>query len=120
MLKLKFAMLALAAAAAVTGATLAATPALAAPAAEAAPTARIPFADLNLANAAGVARLNDRVRRTAEALCLSDGEEVLQRRLEAMACRDRTIAAAAPQVRRAVERFAAARTGAAVTVAVVN
>jgi UrcA family protein len=123
---LKFAFLAAAAAIAVTGATLAATSAFAADArphlvvqGQGPAAARIAYADLNLASPAGIARLNARVRGAAERLCVGAGVETLGTRLDGLACRDKTIAAAAPQVQRAIGRYAAAVAHAA-AVAVVN
>jgi UrcA family protein len=106
---LKFAALAAIMAAAVTGATIvAATPAFGAElvVSGAAPTARVSYADLDLASAAGVARLERRIAAAADRLCVGIGVEQLAARLDGLACRDAAIAAAAPQVRRAVEKYA--------------
>jgi UrcA family protein len=107
MLNLKFAALGAIAALAVTGGTLAAT---SAPlrAAELvvtarAPAARIGYDDLNLRAAAGKARLAARVRHAAETLCVGTGVETLKDRLADAKCRDGAIAAAAPQIAKAVE-----------------
>ncbi|MBV8685360.1 MAG: UrcA family protein [Alphaproteobacteria bacterium] len=99
----RFAALALAAAFAVSGATLAATGAPAAAAemvVTAQPTARVAYEDLDLRSPAGAARLDARVRAAAEKLCFGTGTVTLQARLEGFACRDAAIASAAPQVRR--------------------
>ncbi|HEY1604078.1 MAG TPA: UrcA family protein [Allosphingosinicella sp.] len=117
---LKFAALAAAMALAVTGATIVAT--MPVSAAELvvdgrAPTARISYADLDLASPAGVARLERRVAAAADRLCTGVGEEALAARLDGFQCRAATIAAAEPQVRRAVERMsmAQASSGRAIT-----
>jgi UrcA family protein len=107
----RFAALALVASFAVTGATLASTGAPASAAGRVvggAPAARIAYDDLNLRSPAGVKRLEHRVRAAAEHLCVVRGEGALRARLDALACRDAAIAAAAPQVRRAVARAGAA------------
>jgi UrcA family protein len=106
----RFAALALAASFAVTGATLASTgaPAYAADlVVSGAPTARVAYDDLNLRSPAGVKRLEHRVRAAAEHLCVVRGEGALRARLDALACRDSAVAAAAPQVRRAIDRAGA-------------
>lgn len=106
----RFAALALAASFAVTGATLASTgaPAFAADlVVSGAPTARIVYADLNLAGDSGRKALDRRVRSAAERLCGTPGTQTLKARLDTLDCRDEAIAAAEPQVRRAVERFGA-------------
>ncbi|HEX2763338.1 MAG TPA: UrcA family protein [Allosphingosinicella sp.] len=103
----RFAALALAAAFAVSGGTLAA---FAAPAAAAdivvtgspAPTAKVAYDDLDLGSAAGLNRLNARIRAAADRLCSDPGVKGLEAQLQAAACRDATIAAAAPQVARAI------------------
>jgi UrcA family protein len=115
MLNIKFAALGAIAALGVTGGTLAAT---SAPlhAAELvvtakAPVARVAYDDLNLRGAAGKARLQARVRRAAETLCLGTGIESLKDRLAGAKCRDSAIEAAAPQVADAIGkagRFASA------------
>lgn len=102
----RFAALALAAAFAVSGGTLAA---FAAPAAadivvtgSPAPTAKVAYDDLDLGSAAGLNRLNARIRAAADRLCSDPGVKGLEAQLQAAACRDATIAAAAPQVARAI------------------
>jgi UrcA family protein len=108
--RMKRTLISVAATAIVLGtAVAAASPVLARDRVAAAPIARIAYSDLNLATDAGIARLNARVRAAAERLCPSGGVEALDTRLDILACRDRVIAAAAPQVRRAIERFADAR-----------
>src|SRR4051812_36409167 len=107
---LKFAALAAVMAAAVTGATLvAASPAFGAELVVNAATARVAYGDLNLASPAGVTRLERRVSAAAERLCVGVGTEKLADRLAGLACRKATIEAAAPQVRRAVEKYAIAQ-----------
>jgi UrcA family protein len=108
--EIKFAALAAVMAAAMTGATLvAASPAFGADLVVTAPTARVHYADLNLASAAGVAKLERRVAAAADRLCAGIGIEQLAARLDGIACRKETIARAEPQVRRVVERFATAQ-----------
>ncbi|HEX5181786.1 MAG TPA: UrcA family protein [Allosphingosinicella sp.] len=114
----KFAALAAAMALAVTGATIVATSPVSA--AELvvngnAPTARVSYADLDLGSPAGVAKLERRVAAAADRLCIGIGEEVLAARLDGFRCRNAAIAAAEPQVRRAVERTAQASAGRAIT-----
>ena len=106
----RFAALALATAFAVSGGTLAA---IGAPAAAAeivvtgtpAPAARVHYDDLNLRSAAGTKRLEARIRAAATRLCFDPGVTTLEAKLDAAACRDATIARAAPQVRRAAAGF---------------
>ncbi len=117
----KFAALAAIMALAVTGATLAATT----PASGAelvvngtyVPIVRVGYADLDLRNTAGVAKLQRRVAAAANKLCVGVGEEALADRIAGFQCRDETIAAAQPQVRRAIDRVAMAQasTGRAIT-----
>jgi UrcA family protein len=106
---LKFAILGSIAALGVTGGTLAAT---AAPlhAAELVVTAKVPqarvsYADLNLGNPAGVARLDARIRAAAERLCDATGVRDLGTRLAADKCEAELIAAAAPQAKQAAQGF---------------
>lgn len=118
--EIKFAALATAMALAVTGATLvAAAPAFGAELVvngNTAPTARVSYADLDLRRAAGVAKLERRVAAAADSLCVGIGVQTLAARLEGAKCRDATIAAAAPQVRHAVEAATAqASAGGAIT-----
>ena len=115
---IKNAGLALAAALATSAATLGAFPlsAHAAPAivVTAEPTVRVSHADLNLASPAGVAKLDGRVRQAAERLCeVPAGKSPLKEAQEAKACVDETIAAAQPQVRRAILLQAAPQLAAA-------
>ncbi|MDB5691522.1 MAG: hypothetical protein JWO81_585 [Alphaproteobacteria bacterium] len=113
MLELKFAALATVMALAATGATIAAvTPAFGAEVVvngASAPSARVAYGDLNLRSKAGVARLESRVRTAADRLCHGIGIETLAARLDALTCRQATIAAAAPDVRRAIERSGTAQ-----------
>jgi UrcA family protein len=109
-LNLKFAGLGALAALAVATGTLAAT---SAPlhAAELvvtakAPQARIAYGDLNLRSEAGVARLEARVRAAADRLCTGIGIEALAARVAEGRCRTATVAAAAPQVKKAIDSFA--------------
>ena len=108
---LKFAALAAVMAVAVTGATLvAASPAFGADlVTRAAPTARVSYADLDLASRAGVTKLEHRVGAAADRLCLGIGVEQLAARLDELKCRQDAIAAAAPQVRHAIEKYATAQ-----------
>jgi UrcA family protein len=107
---LKFAALAAVMAAAVTGATLvAASPAFGAELVVNAPTARVSYADLDLASRAGVHKLVRRVDAAADRLCTGIGIETLADRLDGARCRAATIAAAVPQVRHAVEKYAIAQ-----------
>lgn len=107
---LKFAALAAVMAVAVTGATLvAATPAFGADLVVNAPTARVSYADLDLSSRAGVTKLVRRVTTAAERLCVGIGIETLASRLDGLTCRRATIDAAAPQVRRAIEKYAVAQ-----------
>jgi UrcA family protein len=110
--ELKFAALAVVMAAAVTGATLvAASPAFGAELVVngAAPTARVSYADLDLASQAGVAKLERRVSAAADRLCVGIGIETLTARLAGQTCRDAAIASAAPQIQRAVAKYATAQ-----------
>ena len=81
---LKFAALAAIMAVAMTGATIvAATPAFGADlvVTRAAPTARVSYADLDLASQAGVTKLEHRVSTAADRLCSGVGIETLAARL---------------------------------------
>ena len=101
----RFAALALAAAFAVSGGTLAATgaPAFAADlVVTGQPSARVAYADLDLSRAAGRERLEARIRSAAERLCSEPGTQTLQDRLASDACRAEVIASAEPQLRRAL------------------
>ena len=103
---LKFAALAALAAFASTGGGIAALtgPAFAAEVkAPAVVAATVRYDDLNLRTAAGVERLNGRIRAAAERLCVEPGVKGLDASLAGIACRDALIAAAAAQVRIAVE-----------------
>jgi UrcA family protein len=120
--ELKFAVLAATMALAATGATLvAATPAFGHDlVVNGAPTARVAYADLDLRSQAGVARLEGRVRAAADRLCVGIGIETLAARLDGLTCRNAAIAAAAPQVRHAIEKYAIAQaaSGGAITLTV--
>jgi UrcA family protein len=109
----RFAAFAAAMALAVTGATLAAaTPVFAADvvvSGTTAPTARVDYADLDLRSPAGVARLEHRVADAADRFCVGIGVETLAARLDGSRCRDATIAAAQPQIHRAIERVSTAQ-----------
>ena len=110
MTDLKFAALAAVMAVAMTGATLVATaPAFGADLVVNAPTARVTYADLDLASQAGVTTLEHRVSTAADRLCIGVGIETLAARLDELKCRQDAIAAAAPQVRHAIEKYATAQ-----------
>ncbi|HEY0413706.1 MAG TPA: UrcA family protein [Allosphingosinicella sp.] len=118
----QLAALAIAAALAVTGATLAATGAPAHAAGlvvtgNPAPTARIAYDDLDLRSPAGLARLQARIHAAADKLCVGAGVETLKDRLDGLACRDEAIASAAPQVRRAAGAVASAASNAPIVLA---
>lgn len=69
-------------------------------------TAAVSHADLNLGSAAGIARLEARIRRAAESLCDEPGVRPLHSAVKGRACIADAIAAAQPQLRAAVERAA--------------
>jgi len=103
---LKFAALAALAAFASTGGGIAALtgPAFAAEVqAPATVVATVRYDDLNLRTAAGVERLNARIRSAAERLCIEPGVKGIDASLAGLECRDALIAAAAPRVRSVVE-----------------
>jgi|GEM_PF-2378637 len=103
---LKFAALAALAAFASTGGGIAALtgPAFAAEVqAPATVVATVRYDDLNLRTAAGVERLNARIRAAAERLCIEPGVKGIDASLAGIECRDALIAAAAPRVRSVVE-----------------
>jgi UrcA family protein len=108
MINLKFAGLAFAAALATSAATLVATGAPAAAAtpivveATQVPTARIAHDDLNLRTATGVRRLQARVRRAAEQLCVEPHNKSLQVVADGKACVRVAIEQASPQVDQAI------------------
>src|SRR5438309_8877728 len=101
-LNLKFAGLAIAAALTVTGGGVAAvtTPAhaegLTAPAVVA---ATVRYDDLNLRSAAGIERLNARIRAAADRLCIAPGVKGLDASLAGLECRDALIEAAGSRVK---------------------
>jgi UrcA family protein len=107
-INLKFAGLAFAAALATSAATLVATGAPAAAAtpivveATQVPTARVAHEDLNLRTAAGVRRLQARVRRAAEQLCIEPNSKSLQVVADGKACVRVAIEQASPQVDQAI------------------
>jgi UrcA family protein len=107
-LNLKFAGLALAAALATSAATLVATgaPAVAATPivveGTQAPVARVAYDDVNLRSAAGVRKLQARVRRAAEQLCLEPNAKSLQVIADGKACVRVATEQAAPQIERAI------------------
>ena len=117
-INVKFAGLAFAAALATGAATLLATGApvqAAAPiAVEAAqtPAARVAHADLNLNAAAGVNRLEARVRRAARRLCVEPGARSLKALADRRACVNGAIEQAGPQVKLAIARQAISQSGA--------
>jgi UrcA family protein len=103
---LKFAALAALAALASTGGGVAALtgPAFAAEVkAPATIVATVRYDDLNLRAAAGVDRLNARIRAAAERLCIEPGVKGIDASLAGIECRDALIAAAAPRVKSVVE-----------------
>ncbi len=107
-INVKFAGLAFAAALATSAAALVATGAPAAAAtpivveATQVPTARVAHDDLNLRTAAGVRRLQARVRRAAEQLCVEPNSKSLQVVADGKACVRVAIDQAAPQVDKAI------------------
>ncbi len=67
------------------------------------PTAIVSYADLNIANPAGLRALNGRVERAASGLCFSSGQRVsLDRWSAERGCYDFAIADAQRQIDRAV------------------
>jgi UrcA family protein len=117
---LKYAALAALAALATTGGGIAALtgPAFAAEAnGPATIVATVRYDDLNLRSAAGVDRLNARIRAAAERLCIEPGVKGLDASLAGIECRDALIAAAAPKVRSAVEGTGSEYAANAVTLA---
>ena len=66
------------------------------------PTAIVSFADLDLSQAAGRARLDGRVRRAAEELCVDTGVRDLAERIEQKGCVSFAVASARPQIERAI------------------
>jgi UrcA family protein len=72
----------------------------------AAPSARVSYAELNLASAAGRATLDARVRSAARRLCLPHGTSDLVREAAGRACLVEAIASARPQVARALAESA--------------
>jgi UrcA family protein len=107
-INLKFAGLAFAAALATSAATLVATgaPAVAATPivveATQVPTARVAHDDLNLRSAAGVRKLQARVRRAAQQLCVEPNSKSLQVVAEGKACIRVAVEQAAPQIEQAI------------------
>lgn len=71
--------------------------------------ASVSHGDLNLASAAGLARLDARVRRAAERLCIEPGVRPLHFAAQARACVEEAVAAAQPQLRRAIAEAAQGR-----------
>lgn len=67
-----------------------------------APTARVSYADLNLASPAGVERLRSRVRRAAEGLCLEGARTDLARAKAEHKCFSTAVASAQGQIDDAV------------------
>jgi len=72
---------------------------------EAQPIEIVSYADLNLANPAGVRQLNGRVYRAATRLCIEHGIQPLAVAMAGKACRNNAIAGAADQVQMAISRF---------------
>lgn len=65
------------------------------------PTIYVGFADLNLGNSAGVDRLQGRVRRAAEKLCI-EHQQPLNRTMAGFACRDEAVSGAQSQIETAI------------------
>lgn len=83
-----------------TGAAVAATPIVVE--ATQVPTARIAHDDLNLRSAAGVRKLQARVRRAARQLCLEPNAKSLQVIADGKACVRVAVEQAAPQIEQAI------------------
>lgn len=68
------------------------------------PTASVSYADLNLAKAADVAKLNARVYRAASRICLEPGVREIGRQVAQFECRDAALESAKPQITAAIAR----------------
>jgi UrcA family protein len=66
------------------------------------PRAIVSYADLDVANPAGLAVLKSRVKSAAAKLCLHHGTQPLEERSDRARCYADAIASAAPQIARAV------------------
>ena len=116
--KIKIAALAFTAAFATTGVTLVATGAPAAAqtpiVVEAVPTpsVRVSHADLNLLSAAGLHRLNARVRNAAEKLCLEPNTRQIETIVAGKSCVRIALDRAAPQIAQAIDRQRVTQAGA--------
>jgi UrcA family protein len=73
--------------------------------AEPRPAIRVSFADLNLANKAGLARLNSRVAQAADRLCIEEADHSVATVMAGHACRRSAVAGAEEQISRAVSNF---------------
>ena len=82
------------------------------------PTAYVSYADLDLSDGSGVARLKARVANAADRLCLDIGRQPLNREMAGKACRKSAIEGADEQIRLAVSNFGSARYAALSRVAV--
>jgi UrcA family protein len=67
-----------------------------------APTARVSYSDLNLASPSGIERLQSRVRRTAESLCVEGAKTDLVRASAEHKCFTAAVASAQGQIDAAV------------------
>ena len=68
-------------------------------------TAAVHYGDLDLASAAGVDALHNRVRRAATRICIDPGPQPLDWRQAGIACRDGAIAGAQDQVAAAIAGY---------------
>lgn len=69
------------------------------------PVKLVSYADLNLANAEGVAQLNRRVRRAAAGLCIDNGVQPLKSAMLGRECYQAAIADAGRQIDLAIANF---------------
>ena len=77
------------------------TPAMAEPAGDSYSVA-ISYADLNLANPAGIATFQGRVRTSADRACVGVGDSPLQQSMQVQKCRAQFFSAAQQQLRSAL------------------
>ena len=82
------------------------------------PTAAVSYADLDLSRPAGVARLNGRIRRAAEELCVDEAVRNLARTAVARACLTAALASTEGQVERAIALYGTPQFAARGTIAV--
>ena len=73
----------------------------------------VSYADLNLAEEAGVNRLNRRVRTAATRLCIEPGLQTVRQEMDDQSCRLKAIADAKEQITLAVASFGTTRLAAA-------